>query len=104
MKLNKKEQELERQIREGKFKARPVKNLKAYREAAKSQFEEMRKEARMNIRVSEHTLNALKELAYKEGLPYQSFVGSILHKYVTGQLVTRKLLEELEKVLRKKVT
>ena len=44
------------------------------------------KSERMNIRISSADLNALKATAIKEGLPYQTLVSSVLHKYVTGQL------------------
>jgi predicted DNA binding CopG/RHH family protein len=48
------------------------------------------KSERMNIRMSERDIKALKARAMKEGLPYQSLVSSVLHKYVTGQLVDRQ--------------
>lgn len=44
-------------------------------------------EAKMNIRISRAELDRIKKQAAKEGLRYQSLVKSILHKYVTGQLV-----------------
>ena len=44
------------------------------------------KSERMNIRISSADLNALKATAIEEGLPYQTLVSSVLHKYVTGQL------------------
>ena len=39
----------------------------------------------MNVRISSADLKALKARAIEEGLPYQSLVTSVLHKYVTGQ-------------------
>jgi len=50
----------------------------------------LKAEAKMNIRIDEAELNKIKEQAEKEGLRYQTFVKSILHKYVTGRLVERK--------------
>ena len=50
----------------------------------------VRKEAKMNIRVSPSELDRIKEVASEEGLKYQTFVRSIIHKYVTGQLVDRQ--------------
>ena len=44
------------------------------------------KSERMNIRISSADLKALKARAIEEGLPYQTLVTSVLHKYVTGQL------------------
>jgi predicted DNA binding CopG/RHH family protein len=45
------------------------------------------KSERMNIRMTHSDMRALKAVAAREGLPYQSLVTSILHKYVTGALV-----------------
>lgn len=44
------------------------------------------KSERMNIRISSADLKALKARAIEEGLPYQTLVTSVLHKFVTGQL------------------
>lgn len=48
------------------------------------------KETKMNIRIDRDELERIKELAAQEGLKYQSFVKSVLHKYVTGQLSEKK--------------
>ena len=40
------------------------------------------KDQRMNIRISKKDLGALKLKAMEEGLPYQTLVSSIIHKYV----------------------
>ncbi|MFP4696751.1 MAG: hypothetical protein ACOC48_03675 [Thiohalospira sp.] len=45
-----------------------------------------RKDRRINIRLSSRDLNALQRRALEEGLPYQTLVASILHKYVSGTL------------------
>lgn len=44
------------------------------------------KDHRINIRISKHDVEALKAKAMEEGIPYQTLVTSILHKYVTGNL------------------
>lgn len=49
----------------------------------------MQKDQRMNIRVSKRDIDALKVRALEEGLPYQTLVSSILHKYLTGRLTER---------------
>ena len=53
---------------------------KAYAEAT------FRKDARINIRLSSRDLRALQVRALQEGIPYQTLVASVLHKYVDGQL------------------
>jgi len=46
----------------------------------------LRKDKRVNIRISERDLKELQRQAVHEGLPYQTFISSILHKFVNGNL------------------
>lgn len=46
----------------------------------------LRKDARINIRLSSRDLRGLQKRALAEGIPYQTLVASILHKYVEGRL------------------
>jgi len=46
----------------------------------------LKKDQRMNIRISRVDLNRLKAKAAEQGVPYQTLVASILHKYVSGTL------------------
>ena len=50
----------------------------------------MLKDQRMNIRIAKRDLEGLKAKALEEGLPYQTLVSSILHKYVTGKLIDKE--------------
>ena len=45
------------------------------------------KDKRVNIRLSSGDLNEIRVKALEEGIPYQTLIASILHKYVTGKLV-----------------
>ncbi len=45
-----------------------------------------RKDKRINIRISNRDLLAIQSKALKEGIPYQTLVSSIIHKYVSGSL------------------
>jgi hypothetical protein len=56
---------------------------KRHREYAEAVF---RKDARINIRLSSSDLRGLQKKALAEGIPYQTLVASILHKYVEGRL------------------
>lgn len=47
-------------------------------------------ETKMNIRIDPEELAQTKKRAAREGLTYQTLVKSVLHKYVTGQLVDAK--------------
>ncbi len=53
------------------------------REAAAATF---RKSERMNIRMSYKDLRDLKIRARQEGMPYQTLVSSVIHKYLSGRL------------------
>ncbi len=44
----------------------------------------LRKDARVNIRISSTDLNRLKQKAVFKGLPYQTFIASVLHEYAAG--------------------
>jgi len=46
-----------------------------------------RKTKNINIRLSEEDLAKMRARAQREGVPYQTRVSSVLHKFVTGQLV-----------------
>ncbi|MDM8565747.1 CopG family antitoxin [Candidatus Halobeggiatoa sp. HSG11] len=48
--------------------------------------ETMKKNKNINIRISENDLEAIKLRAAREGIPYQTLIGSILHKYVAGYI------------------
>ena len=50
----------------------------------------LRKDRRLNIRISERDLLELQRKAVREGLPYQTYVSSIIHKFVNGTLVEAK--------------
>jgi predicted DNA binding CopG/RHH family protein len=45
-----------------------------------------KKDKRINIRLSSRDLDALQRRALREGVPYQTLVSSVLHKYVSGGL------------------
>ena len=85
MKLNKEEKEIRASVERGEWSVTtPKSELRKYREAARLM---LKKDARLNIRISSQDLKNLQKRAVEEGLPYQTFVSSLLHKYVTGRLV-----------------
>ena len=69
---------------------RPVRDKKGeisrYSDYATATF---RKDRRINIRISTKDLEALQKRALEEGIPYQTLVSSVLHKYVSGRLAER---------------
>ena len=95
VKLDKEERELSRSVEKGEW--RSVQNLEAEIKAAKSIADAtVAKTQRMNIRIAEKDLIALRLRAMKEGMPYQTLVSSILHKYLAGRLVEKGIDENPE--------
>jgi len=67
---------------------RPTKaQLAGFREAARATFVKNR---RVNIRLSAADLMDIQARAYEEGVPYQTLIASVLHKYVAGRLQEKK--------------
>jgi predicted DNA binding CopG/RHH family protein len=64
---------------------RPVSTQK--RELLESLLDDARKTKNINIRISEYDLEKLHEKSASEGLPYQTLISSIIHKYVSNQLI-----------------
>jgi predicted DNA binding CopG/RHH family protein len=58
-----------------------------YQQYAKATF---KKDKRVNIRISSKNLEALQKKALEEGIPYQTLISSVLHKYINGRLVEQK--------------
>lgn len=54
-----------------------------HREYAAATF---RKDQRVNVRISSRDLDALRKRALSEGIPYQTLIASVLHRFVEGQL------------------
>jgi len=57
--------------------------LERYREYAR---ETLKKDRRVNIRISSKDLVAVQKRAVMEGIPYQMLISSILHKYISSGL------------------
>lgn len=64
------------------------KKLSHYQQIAKASF---KKDSRVSIRMSSKDVHAIQVKAMEEGIPYQTLISSILHKYVTGKLTEKKL-------------
>ena len=87
MKLDKEEQELLRSIERKEWKR--VKDFK--NESVKLQHDAiktLKKNERISIRLAKHDLDGIKLKAVDEGIPYQTLIASLIHKYVTGRIST----------------
>jgi hypothetical protein len=60
-----------------------------------------RKSKNINIRISADDLAQIKAKADEEGMPYQTFITSIVHKYISGKLVDEKTILRAIELLRK---
>lgn len=88
IKLDKYEQSLENKA--GSF--RPVSKKK--RLQIEKILESARKTKNVNIRISESDLARLKQRSLEEGLPYQTLISSVLHRYVTDKLVDESAIRK----------
>jgi predicted DNA binding CopG/RHH family protein len=59
----------------------PSKSQSDYREIARNTLKKSRK---INIRISENDLSCLQRRAAREGIPCQTLIGSVLHKFASG--------------------
>lgn len=85
-KLDSEEKEILDAYESGKLKRvrNRDKELKRHKEIAVATF---KKDSRINIRISSKDLRALQKRALTEGVPYQTLIASVLHKFVDGRLV-----------------
>jgi predicted DNA binding CopG/RHH family protein len=85
MKLDADEKELLESVDNGEWKSTGAakKERTRYARYAKATF---RKDRRLNIRLSSKDLEAIQKRALAEGLPYQTLIASLLHKYAAGRL------------------
>ena len=88
MKLTSEEKEILQSYEKGEWTSSKTlsadrKQLKGYAKAA------LRKDKRINIRISENDLIQLQRKAVQDGLPYQTLVASVLHKFIQGRLIER---------------
>ena len=83
-KLTKEEQELLDAVEAGEFESVLTESRRKELESVASNT--FRKDKRINIRISNRDLAAIQSRALQEGMPYQTFVSSIIHKYISGSL------------------
>ena len=99
MKNNKLDKD-EQGIEDAAGKWRPISHGKKVK--IEAIIETARKSKNINIRISENDLERLKERSLHEGLPYQTLVTSVLHKYVTDQLVEEQSILKTIKILHRR--
>ena len=88
MKLTKEEKAILKSVEGGEWKRIPnfKREAELFQEAARAT---LRKDKRVNIRITERDLVHIQKKAIKEGLPYQTLISSVLHKSINGRLVEK---------------
>ncbi|MSQ63173.1 MAG: hypothetical protein EXR33_04955 [Betaproteobacteria bacterium] len=73
----------------GKFKSVVTNeaSLRRYREYARAT---LTKNKRVNVRLSTQDLSDIQTRAVEEGVPYQTLISSVLHKFLTGRFIERR--------------
>ncbi len=89
----------ERQIERSAESYRPV--SKVGKRKVESLISRVRKSRSVNIRIAESVLEELKRRSQREGLPYQTLISSILHKYVTDRLVDEDAIRKSLRLLQR---
>jgi predicted DNA binding CopG/RHH family protein len=84
VKLDAEEKEILRDFEAGEFKS--VLTMQRKQQLAKAAEDTFKKDKRINIRISSHDLESIQRRALEEGIPYQTLISSIIHKYVSGSL------------------
>ena len=83
------EQEILKAYKNGKMtlKKPSVNELKELKTAAKNTF---KKNRRITIRLYDHDYRGIQKKAMEHGMPYQTLISGIIHRYVEGDLVEKK--------------
>jgi len=88
IKLDQEEKEILEAYERGELKR--VKNFSMEaRLIQKAAVKTLRKDCRVNIRMASRDLENIRARAVEEGIPYQTLIASILHKFVSGRVVFR---------------
>jgi predicted DNA binding CopG/RHH family protein len=84
-KLSKEEKDLMGSVEHGEWKS--VLNLEKEKKTAMlAARETLKKNKRVNIRISQSDLEYLQRRAFEEGIPYQTLMTSVLHRFAHGRL------------------
>ena len=90
----------ERQIESGIQSYVPIAGAK--RRKIQTILDTTRKTKNINIRISQQDLASLRRSAEQEGIPYQTLISSVLHKYLAGRLVDEVSIRKSVEILSRK--
>ena len=87
----------ERQVEASLHSYVPISGSKRTR--IESILDTTRKTKNINIRISQQDLESLRRSADQEGIPYQTLISSVLHKYLSGRLVDENSIRKSVEIL-----
>ena len=84
-KLDSEEKALLEELEKGEWKSvvASPEDLDRFKQTARNT---LKKDKRVNIRISERDLSSIQKIALEEGIPYQTLISSVLHKYVNKEI------------------
>jgi len=90
MKYDKEEKDILDAYESGKMKLSTPskKEIESIKAIAKNTF---KKDKRITIRLYEHDYKGIQKKAMKMGIPYQTLISGIIHRYIEGELVSKSL-------------
>ncbi len=87
--LDKEESDLMKSLENDEWQS--VKNLKQQKKAAvEAARNTLKKNKRINLRLSQKDYHEIQIKAVEEGIPYQTLISSIIHKYLNGSLLPKQ--------------
>ena len=102
-KLTPEEQLIESEIEHGEWKPAPDKLISKLKSEMVQAAKSHNKDARVNLRLNADDVTRIREKAELEGIPYQTLIASVLHKYATDQLLDEKAVMTVIHKLSKKI-
>lgn len=87
-KLTKEEKEIEASLARGEWKSVSKSESRRYHSYVR---ESLQKSRRVNIRISPRDLEGVQQRALEEGIPYQTLMASVIHKFVSGRLIDKRV-------------
>ena len=87
--LNSEERDIVEKFERGELRSArgAEREMKTALQAARNTFHKTR---RVNLRVTERDFNLAHARAREEGIPYQTLLSSVIHKYLSGRLVEKR--------------
>ena len=101
-KLTEDEKKLEAEIKRGEWKPASKHEAERFRAEMVEAAQNRNKDARVNLRLNPEDVEKIREKAEREGVPYQTLIGSVLHKYATDQLLDEQAVRAVVRQLGKK--